>query len=143
MPNMKPLRDAARREIESGRFREDREQQLQQDYPQRTFEEWLRDTLEPDTIRDLAQYGAAGGFPGLTYYKDTGDLYDRYHGEIWEQLHEDTSNMGHENPLALIATFGGAAQVGSDAQFKNLLVWYMAEEVARRIEDTLEDTEGV
>ena len=84
-------------------------------------------TEADDTMRELAEHGADAGWPGLTYYTDTTAMYSEHADEIWQALAEDA---GESNPLALIATFGGAANVYSDAQFENLLVWYMAERVA-------------
>lgn len=83
------------------------------------------------TMRDLARHGAEGGFPGLTYYSDTSKLYDAHEDEIWEALSNDAEEMGSDSPLSLIASFGGASNVYNDSQFRNLLVWYMAERVAR------------
>ena len=85
-----------------------------------------------DTIADLARGGADAGWHGLTYYHDTTALYNAFHDEIWDALYEDAEEMGAAHPLALVAGFGGASNVGSDAQFKNLLVWYMAERIASR-----------
>ena len=87
------------------------------------------------TMRDLAEHGADAGFPGITYYTDTTAMYREHVAEIWEALNEDADSLGEPNPLAMIATFGGAANVHSDAQFANLLCWYMAERVAREIAD--------
>lgn len=100
-----------------------------------TFEEWLRETLEPTSIEDLAQYGADTGWPGLSYYSDTVELYNEYSEEIWDALADDAEDFGHDHPLELVATFGGAKDVYSATQFKNLLVWYMAERTARRLSE--------
>lgn len=94
-----------------------------------TFQEWLTEELDSEQIGDLIEYGAAGGFPGLTYYSDTGKLYEEHKDEIWDALFEDAENQGLSIP-ALVGTFGGAENVGSHAQFENLLVWYMAERTA-------------
>lgn len=101
-----------------------------------TFEAELRELFdnEPDTMRDLATHGAAGGFPGLTYYTDTVALHDKHEDEIWDALNEDAEDQGVTIP-ALIASFGGAENVGSMTQLKNLLTWYMAERIAHRITD--------
>lgn len=106
----------------------------QTDRPE-TFRAWMEEELEPDTIRDLANHGAEGGFPGLTYYSDTVALAERFEDEIWDALAEDADSLGYDHPLALIATFGGAANVQSATQFQNLLTWYMAERIAREITD--------
>ena len=104
-----------------------------------TFRAWLAQELESDTIKDLAEHGAAGGFPGLTYYSDTCALYDAYEEEIWKALYEDADDFGSESPLALIASFNGAKDVTSDTTFKNLLTWYMAERIAREIVEEEDD----
>lgn len=99
-----------------------------------TFAEELREQFGEDadsTLRDIAEHGADAGYPGITYYTDTMAMYHRHEDEIWDALYEDADNMGEPNPLALIAKFGGAEHVHSDAQFANLLCWYMAERVAR------------
>ena len=93
-----------------------------------TFEEWITEELK-DYLPDIASHGADSGFPGITYYKDTIALYDQFADEIWEALTGDADSLGYDNPLALVASFNSTAY--SDAQFKNLLVWYMAERVAR------------
>jgi hypothetical protein len=111
-----------------------------------TFRAWLLDALEADQIRELTQYGAAAGFPGLTYYADTVALYERFTDEIWDALTDDAGNFGQasalvyaatlnraehvESALVYAATLNGAEHVESDHQFKNLLVWYMAERTA-------------
>ena len=99
-----------------------------------TFKDWLRETLEPETIQDLAEYGAQAGFPGLTYYKDTSELYERFADEIWDALTEDAEAFGHSGPIEFVATFRGTESgIHSHTQFVNLLVWYMAERTAREI----------
>lgn len=97
-----------------------------------TFEEWLREQLDEEQREDLASHGADAGWPGLCYYNETCALYDKHEDEIWEALEEDASEMGLSHPLALVASFGGSQNVHNDAQFKNLLVWYMAERVCQR-----------
>jgi len=99
-----------------------------------TFEQTLRDLLDPEQISELAQYGADAGWPGLTYYTDTVRLHDEHESEIWDALHEDAQDFGHTIP-ELIAGFGGSKNVGSMEQLKNLLTWYMAERTAARIAD--------
>ena len=83
------------------------------------------------TMRDLAAHGADAGWPGLTYYRDTSAMYGDHEAEIWDALAEDADEMGLPHPLALIATFVGAGNVGNEDQFANLLCWYMAERIAR------------
>lgn len=102
------------------------------EYP-RTFKEWLQEKLDADQIKDLAEHGAAAGWPGLTYYRDTCALYEEYEAEIWECLNDDADAMGEPNVLKLIATLNGADCVSDKDTFENLLVWYMAERTTREI----------
>jgi hypothetical protein len=99
----------------------------------RTFEKWMRANFTMDELRDLARYGANTGWQGLTYYSDTVALYDKFHGEIWDVLYDEAESFGAPNVVAFIAGFGGADSVTGDDQFKNLLVWFMAEHVAREL----------
>ena len=100
-----------------------------------TFHAWLQETLDAEQIADLAHYGAAGGFAGLTYYSETSALYEAYETEIWDALAEDAADFGHSSPLELVATFCGARNVETDTQFRNLAVWYIAERTAQEITD--------
>lgn len=97
---------------------------------QMTLKDWTLKTLT-DYLEDIVAHGAAAGFPGITYYHDTSKLYDEYAEEIWDQLADDAEGFGHKHPLELVATFNGAKGVYTDHQFKNLLVWYYVEEIAR------------
>lgn len=91
--------------------------------------------MDDDNLRDVANHGASGGFPGFMYYKDTMEFYDKNEDAIWELLEENADSLGEKNPLALIATFQGAKDVHDDASFKNLLAWFALEEAARYLED--------
>ena len=98
----------------------------------KTFRKWLEANLDKSALRDLAEHGADAGFPGLTYYSNTIKVYDRFHDEIWEALDDDAKEFGCRNIFDFIAGFN-RTEASSDAEFKNLLVWYMAEREAARI----------
>jgi len=100
----------------------------------KTFRAWFDANLK-ESAHDLAEYGAAGGFPGITYYIDTTKLYDKFQDELWEILVDDAEQFGAKNVFEFVAGFGGAKDVGSNDQFKNLVVWYAAEKLARELED--------
>ncbi len=95
-----------------------------------TFKEWMLDRFDRDQMADLSQYGAKGGFSGLTYYRDTQALYDKYKREIWAMLREDANNAGYNNALEYVAIFGAADGADDAISFENLLVWYAAERIA-------------
>lgn len=96
-----------------------------------TFRDWLEGNLGGH-MEDLATHGAAGGFPGLTYYRETVALHDRFEDEIWDAMYEDAPIEGM-SIMSFIASLGGSKDVGNMDQLKNLLVWYMAERTAREI----------
>lgn len=95
-----------------------------------SFEAWLREYFEPQELRDLATHGAATGFPGLTYYSDTVAIFEAHTGEIWDLLEEEAHQYGQE-PLEFLGTLNGDPR--GWVQFQNLLVWFAAETLARRI----------
>ncbi len=99
----------------------------------KTFKAWMLANLKEE-MPDIVNHGCAAGFPGLSYYADTGKLYDKFEDEIWDALWDDAEMYGNNIP-ELIGTFGGAKDVGSHVQFKNLLTWYMAERIAREVTD--------
>lgn len=98
----------------------------------KTFEDWLCKNFSHNELADLCCYGAVGGFSGITTYSETTALYDKYRDDIWTLLAEESECCG-EDCLTMIAHFRGAKQVDSDATFKNLLVWYAAEQVAYQV----------
>jgi hypothetical protein len=98
----------------------------------KTFKQWMTANLTRGEMRDLVENGADSGWPGLTYTRDTVVLYDKYEEEIWERLNALADDLG-EHPMKMVAGFGRADMATSGDGFKNLLVWFMAEETAREI----------
>jgi len=99
-----------------------------------TFEAWLKANLggRDGYMKDLAEYGAQGGFPGLTYYKDTGHLYRRYTDDLWAILREEAEAQG-QTVLEFLAACNGTPDDATG--FENFVVWICAETVARRLTD--------
>lgn len=95
----------------------------------KTFKAWMKTNLK-ESYQDIVEHGANCGYPGITYYRDTCKLYDKFEEEIWEALYDDAEENG-QTILELIASFRGAKDVTSGYQFKNLLTWYMAERIAQ------------
>lgn len=100
----------------------------------KTFRKWFDANLK-ESANDIVNHGADGGYPGITYYRDTCKLYDKYQDEIWEWLVDDAEAFGAKNVFEFIASWGGARFVGTSDQFKNLVIWYAAEKIAREYED--------
>jgi len=99
-----------------------------------TFKEWMLSEI-PDSIEDIANHGASGGYPQLTYYRDTVKLYDEHEEEIWDMLEEDRQALGSANIIEFVSGFGCAGQIQSSDTFKNALVWYMAERTAQELNE--------
>lgn len=100
-----------------------------------TFREWFAENLAEDYGRDIARHGADAGYPAITYTSDTVKLFDQFGDEIWEMAVDDAESMGCKNVAEMIAGFGRADMLGSLDQFKNLMVWYACEALARELED--------
>lgn len=98
------------------------------------FRAWFEEHLG-ESAQDIAQHGADGGFGYITYTKECVELYERFEGEIWEMLREDTDSFGYKNPAEFIATFQRSDMLDDPDTFKNLLVWYACERVARDYEE--------
>ncbi len=94
-----------------------------------TFKEWMLNQFNRDELSDIVKNGAISGFHGLIYYHETTALYNQFHEEIWDMLHDEADSQGIEI-LELITDFNGAKNVCSECTFKNLLVWFGAEKVA-------------
>lgn len=95
-----------------------------------TFREFLKTELA-DYLSDIANHGCSGGFPHLTYYKDTVALFEKHNEELFEELAQMADNMGQNVP-ELIASFNGGAHANNYHTFANLIVWAVAEEIARQ-----------
>lgn len=100
----------------------------------KTFRDWMKANFTKGELHELAQYGAATGWHGLTYYSETTALYRRFANEIWETLIKDAEECGYRNVFEFISTFR-RADVANREQVENLLVWYMAERTAQKLVD--------
>lgn len=99
----------------------------------KTFEDWMKANFTKQDLRDIVRHGVNSGFSCLTYYNDTVKLYDKFSDEIWDALYDDAQYTRYNNILQFIVECFRDSDVASDAQFKNMLVWYMAERTARDI----------
>lgn len=87
---------------------------------------------DKESLKDVCEHGAEGGYSGFTYYSDTVKFYNKNEPEIWELLVETAESLG-ENVLTMIAGFSGAKNVANGDTFKNLMSWFALEEVARDV----------
>ena len=105
------------------------------EFKQDSIKEWLLDTQEKSTIKDVVEHGCSGGVvPELIYYADTEAFYEKYKEEIWQRLYDSAQDCDeHQNCIHFVSTFNGGCDVGSDLQFKNLLAWWACEEMAYEV----------
>ena len=106
--------------------------QMAVEFEQDSILDWLLETQERSTIKDVVQHGCSGAtISELIYYADTSAFYEKYKEEIWQRLSDMADDLGCDSILHLIVTFNGSKEVGSHLQLKNLLAWWAAEEVCR------------
>lgn len=109
-----------------------------------------------DSLEDVVNHGAAGGFSGFTYYTDTLAFYKAHKGDILALAESMASDLG-EDMLAMIAGFGclvdgsrrhqySATEIGealysgrgdATTQVRNAMAWFALEEVARELNPEL------
>ena len=92
--------------------------------------EWFIENYSRETVRDIINHGIDGGVHGLTYYSETCALYERFQSEIWDWLWADAKEAG-QTVMQFIAGFVYCKRndIGSDDQFRNILVWYAVERI--------------
>lgn len=100
---------------------------------EQTFKAWFKENLW-EYASDIANHGADAGFPHITYTTDTVKLFDQYGDEIWEMAVNMADDMGDKNVAAMIAGFQRSDMLSTLDQFKNLMVWFACEELARDYE---------
>ena len=113
------------------------------EFKESSIKEWVTNNLEEGQVAEVVLHGCAGGVVGeLIYYADTCAFYEKYKNEIWERLWDSHQDFGFDSTLHYIASFNGAADVGSDEQFSNLLAWWACEDVCREVIAEKEDKES-
>jgi hypothetical protein len=98
----------------------------------KNFRSWFNANLKADA-RDIAGHGADAGFPRITYISDTVKIFDRFGDEIWNMAVEEASELGCKNVAEMIAGFRRSGMLDDLATFKNLMVWFACETLAREI----------
>jgi hypothetical protein len=74
-----------------------------------------------------------GWDPRIIYISDAVQLFDRFGAEIWEMATADADELDSRNVCEFIAGFSRADMLDDFDWFKNLMVWYACEKVARDI----------
>lgn len=84
-------------------------------------------------IKEVLKYGLINGcHSGLTSYYQTGEFFKRFEDEIEDHVW-DCANRRGISYLHFISTLNGAKDVGSNYQLKNLLVWFVYEDLVYRL----------
>jgi hypothetical protein len=102
-----------------------------------------------ESLPDVMNSGADGGFPGFTWYSDTVPFYKRHRKEINQRVIELAEDLG-EDPVKLLTgwrclqgeskthigqiLYGGPLKE-AHTQIANGLAWFALEEVARAMCD--------
>lgn len=109
-----------------------------------------------EVLADVARFGAAGGFRGFIYCKDTSAFYRKNREEIKKLLGETSENYGEglfsmvcnfvclrdwkikEEQVAAVL-FGKFGEIGEEdeIQIENALAWFALEEIARELNPDL------
>ena len=105
-----------------------------------------------ETLADVARHGAAGGFCGFTYYKDTSAFYRKNREEIKKLVKMTAKDCG-EGIFSMVSNFAylrdwkvtedqvaavlfgkfGEIDEEDEIQIENALAWFALEEIAREL----------
>lgn len=96
------------------------------------FYEWMKSQYDLDELKEIAEHGCANCAPnGMIYYDETERLYRMHSEELHNQLGEWIDEIG-ENPEFI------TDNLGSYGSFSNAMVWFVAEQYANEIIQTLQ-----
>ena len=112
------------------------------------FRQWFDENLKEYAL-EIAENGADAGFPGIIYADECAELFDRFRDEIMDRLKEMMNDIGDaENIMSFVQSFNRSDMAERwfdtgemDDRTKNLLVWFMVEEIAHDYEREAEETE--
>lgn len=97
-----------------------------------TFYEWMKKQYEREELKDICQHGCVSGCAGgLIYYHETVALYDQFRDELHQKLGEWIDEVG-ETPTFV------TEHLDCFQTFANAMVWFVAEQYANEIIQTLE-----
>ena len=103
---------------------------------EKTFYQWMKDHYEYEELKDIATYGCVNGFSGLIYYSETVALYEQFKEELHDKLDEWMRDIG-ETPDFI------TKELGNYTGFANAMVWFVAEQYANEIYETMDCEEEV
>lgn len=83
-----------------------------------------------DSLKDVANHGAAGGYLGFTYTRDTVEFFDANEDAIMSLADDMAVSLGEKNVWTMIGGFSQAPNASID-DLKNSLAWFALESVAQ------------
>lgn len=98
------------------------------------LKKWFEENLS-HYAGDIAQQGADGGYPYISFTSDCIKLWVEYGTEIWNHAVEKAEQYGCKNVAEMISSFERADMLETLDGFYNLMVWYACEEIAQEITD--------
>lgn len=99
----------------------------------KTLKQWVKSNLS-DYIYDIYTHGCDAGFPGITYYRDTMKLYNKFSDEIWELACNEADEMGASNVYEFLAGFNPDYMPTDFTTHANQMVWFAVETYARELQ---------
>lgn len=117
------------------------------------FGDWL---YFQESAANINDHGAAGGFPGFSYYHDTIAFFDANRDAILNMAAEMATDCGYKSSFEMMTAFNCFAGLTDQEIFnalidpeaeesttvKNGLAWFALEEVARAVYDYQNDDEA-
>ena len=96
-----------------------------------TFYDYMK-SYSREELQDITIHGCVSGCAGgLVYYSDTVAMYEKFHDELHDKLGEWIDEIG-ETPVFI------TEHLDSYPHFANAVVWFVAEQYANEIVQTLE-----
>lgn len=92
-----------------------------------TFEKWLTNTYDHNTLADMVNYGCQHGIGGMIYYNQLRPIYAEYAWDIHRIISEYCQASGEEYPKNI------AEALGDYNSFVSRCVWFAAEWVAAEV----------
>ena len=74
-------------------------------------------------LKDVAEHGAAGGFSGFTYYKDTFDFASENMRLILYELVEESKEFGYDSAAHMVSEFSCLKGEGFTQDAINSVIW--------------------
>ena len=118
------------------------------------YEEFNEDVARQ--LKDVSNYGIAGGYTGFIYYNETCKFFDDNKQIIMEQLLDDRCSIGYSSVTEMLSSFNCFKDLDTwnierflidsedednedQTTLKNGLAWYAAETVAYQLEEEIEN----